>query len=304
MPRFGFLRRMIFDGRGEPVAPQARPRPREWTDDALTGSCLGHSTVLMNFCGVQVITDPVFSKRVGVGIAPFILGPKRYVQPALPVHELPPPDVIVISHAHFDHLDRPSLRKFSRDTPVVTARATRDLLRRFRVVHELGWGESVTVAPRGRPIRITALEVAHWGARMLRDEHRGYNGYLLEREDLRVCFAGDTAYTPAFSRLRPLSPDLMLMPVSAYDPWIRAHCSPEQAVAMADDAAARHFVPIHHETFKLSLEPMDEPARRVRAAFASEPQRLLAMHVGETFHVRRRPHFPITRDLRSSSLAR
>src|SRR5687768_13559073 len=121
MPRFSFLRRMIFDGRGDPVPARERPSPSEWKDDVLTGSCLGHATVLMNFCGVRVITDPVFSKRVGIGIAPCILGPKRYVQPALRVHEFPPPDVIVISHAHFDHLDRPSLRKFSRNTPVITA---------------------------------------------------------------------------------------------------------------------------------------------------------------------------------------
>ncbi|MEO7414514.1 MAG: MBL fold metallo-hydrolase [Opitutaceae bacterium] len=276
---------MVFDGRGAPEPPRAHPRPTEWRDDALTGSCLGHSTVLMNFFGVRVITDPVFSKRVGIGIAPFVLGPKRHVQPALRPREIPPPDVIVISHAHFDHLDRPSLRKFSRDTPVITARATADLLKRFRFVHELAWGESITLTVRGRPLHVTAIEVAHWGARLMRDEHRGYNGYLLEREDHRVCFAGDTAHTPAFGRLRSQPPDVMLMPIGAYDPWIRAHCSPEQAVAMANDAGAKYFVPTHHQTFKLSSEPMDEPARRLIAAFANEPQRLLAVNVGETFRL-------------------
>ena len=77
----------------------------------------------------------------------------------------------------------------------------------------------------------------------------------------------------------------MLMPIGAYDPWIRAHCSPEQAVEMANDAGAKYFVPIHHETFKLSSEPMDEPATRLRAALVKEPERLLAVSVGETFHV-------------------
>lgn len=285
MPSFTFLRRMIFDGRGDPVAPHARPTPADWSDDAITGSCLGHSTVLLNFLGVRVLTDPVFSKRVGPGIPPFILGPKRYVQPALRPAEFPPPDVLVVSHAHFDHLDRASLRAFSRDTPVVTARATRDLFKRFRHVHELGWGQSVTLAPRGKPICFTAVEVAHWGARLVRDEHRGYNGYLIERENRTACFAGDTAYTPAFSRLRDRSPDLMLMPIGAYDPWIRAHCSPEQAVAMAEAAGGRYFVPIHHQTFKLSAEPMEEPGCRLRTAFQRDPHRLLAMNVGETFRV-------------------
>ncbi|HEX2855229.1 MAG TPA: MBL fold metallo-hydrolase [Opitutaceae bacterium] len=287
MPSFTFLRRMIFDGRGAPLPPATRPVPGEWKDDALTGSCLGHSTVLMNFHGVRVITDPVFSQRVGPGIPPFILGPKRYLQPALRPHEFAPPDVIVLSHAHFDHFDRASLRKFSRDTPVVTARATADLLKRFHHVHELDWGESITLAPRGRTIRITALPVVHWGARMMRDDHRGYNAYLLERAGRAVCFAGDTAYTGTFAQLRqrPVELALMLMPVGAYDPWIRVHCSPEQAVAMANEAGAKYFVPIHHETFKLSHEPMDEPATRVRAAFAHEPERLLAVSVGETFRV-------------------
>lgn len=283
------IRRMIFDGRGRPPAPAARPDPRGWSDEAITGSCLGHSTVLMNFLGVRVLTDPVFSQRVGPGVTPLVLGPKRYVAPALGPRDFVAPDVIVLSHAHFDHFDVASLRRFSRDTPIVTARATGDLLRcwRFRNIHELDWGQSVTLTVRGRALTVTAIEVAHWGARMMRDDYRGYNGYVLEREGAAVCFAGDTAYTDAFARLkqsrRPL--DLMLMPIGAYDPWIHAHCSPEQAVAMANAAGARYFVPIHHETFKLSAEPMSEPAERLRAALAAEPERLLAVSVGETFRV-------------------
>jgi L-ascorbate metabolism protein UlaG (beta-lactamase superfamily) len=283
------IRRMIFDGRGRPPAPAARPDPQAWPDDAITGSCLGHSTVLMNFLGVRVLTDPVFSTRVGPGIAPMVLGPKRLVQPALGPRDFAAPDVIVLSHAHFDHFDTASLRKFSRDTPVVTARDTGDLLRcrRFKHIHELDWGQSVTLTVRGRTLTVKAIEVAHWGARMMRDDHRGYNGYVLEREGASVCFAGDTAFTPAFARLnnprRPL--DLMLMPIGAYDPWIRAHCSPEEAVAMANAAGAKYFVPIHHETFKLSAEPTEEPAARLRAAL--EPERLLAVSVGETFRVPR-----------------
>ncbi len=293
MTRLKLIRQMLFDGRGRPPRPAARPEPAQWRDDAITGSCLGHSTVFLNFLGVRVLTDPVFSNRVGLGLPPFILGPKRYFAPALSPCELPAPDVIVLSHAHFDHFDVWSLRKFDRRTPVVTARATADLLRchGFRHIHELDWGRSVTVETRAGPLKITALEVAHWGARMMRDEHRGYNGYLLERGGHAVCFAGDTAYTPAFARLNdPARPvDLMLMPIGAYDPWIRAHCNPEQAAAMARQAGARTFVPIHHETFRLSAEAMAEPAARLRAAFADEPHRLLAVSIGETFRVPLRP---------------
>jgi L-ascorbate metabolism protein UlaG (beta-lactamase superfamily) len=280
---------MIFDGRGAPVQTRARPKPAEWNNEEITGSCLGHSTVFLNFFGVRILTDPVFSRRVGLGIPPFILGPKRYFSPALRPRELPAPDVIVLSHAHFDHFDVWSLRKFSRQTPIVTARATADLLRchGFRQIHELDWGKRMLLETPHGTLSITAIEVAHWGARMMRDDYRGYNGYVFERQGRRVCFAGDTAFTKAFTRLNdPLRPiDLILMPIGAYDPWIHAHCSPEQAVEMARDAGARTFVPIHHETFRLSQEAMDEPAARVRAAFATEPHRLLAVNVGETFRV-------------------
>jgi L-ascorbate metabolism protein UlaG (beta-lactamase superfamily) len=288
MPRISFLRKMIFDGRGRPPPPaRHRPNPAEWSDQAVTGSCSGHSTVLLNFLGARVLTDPVFSQRVGPGIGPFILGPKRYQQPALPLRAVPAPDVILLSHAHFDHFDVRSLRHFPRTTPVVTAAKTKDLLRRFKSVHELAWGESVTLTVRGRPLRVESIPVAHWGARMMRDTHRGYGGYVLERDGRAVCFAGDTAYTDAFNalRTRAVPIDLALMPIGAYDPWIRAHCTPEQAVAMAEQAGARYFVPIHHQTFKLSNEPMDEPARRLRALFSRDPRRLLAVDVGETFRV-------------------
>jgi L-ascorbate metabolism protein UlaG (beta-lactamase superfamily) len=284
-----FLRQTLLDVRRRPGAPVAKPNPASWSRDAITGSVLGHSTVLMNFLGVVVLTDPVFYDRVGLGVGPLMIGPKRYVSAALKPKEIPKPDLLVLSHAHFDHLDTRSLRRIDRRTPVVTARDTADLLHclGFRDVHELSWGETATIETAHGPIRITGLEVAHWGARLLRDDHRGYNGYLFEREGHAVCFAGDTAYTRAFARLnhpeRPI--DLMLVPIGAYDPWIRAHCSPEQAAAMANQAGAKYFVPIHHQTFKLSSEPMDEPAARIRAAFASAPDRLLAVNVGETFVV-------------------
>lgn len=280
---------MIFDGRGRPLRPRTRPEPETWRSDAITGSVLGHSTVLLNVFGALVLTDPVYSRRVGPGVPPFILGPKRHYAPALSTKETPAPDVIVLSHAHYDHFDVWSLRRFARKTPIVTATATSDLLRRhgFRHIHELSWGQTVELNTRAGPLRVTAIEVAHWGARMLRDEHRGYNGYVFERGGHRVCFAGDTAFTPAFTALndrrRPL--DLILMPIGAYDPWVHAHCSPEQAVAMARQAGARALVPIHHETFKLSSEPMHEPAQRLRAALAEDSPALLAVSVGETFVV-------------------
>ncbi|MEO7932796.1 MAG: MBL fold metallo-hydrolase [Chthoniobacterales bacterium] len=287
MARTRILRQLFLDSfRSVPPAPH-RPTPASWSNEKITGACLGHSTVLLNFLGSWVLTDPVFSMRAGPGWSPFVLGPKRYLRPALSIRELPKIDLIVLSHAHFDHFDLSSLRHFPRDTQIVTARHTSDLLRRFHHVHELHWNQTLTLKLQSGSIAITGIEVKHWGARMLRDEHRGYNGYVLEKSGRRVFYSGDTAMTDAFRHLgaNGQNIDLILMPIGAYDPWIRAHCNPEQAHAMAEAAGAKHFVPVHHQTFKLSSERMDEPAHRIRAAFASEPERLLSVDVGETFVV-------------------
>ncbi len=283
MARAEFFRQIFLDAFRSASDAKHRPDPAKWRDDEITGSVLGHSTVLMNFLGSWLLTDPVFSMRVGIGWNPFIIGPKRHLRLALPIRELPKPEFILLSHAHFDHLDTSSLRRFSRDTPIVTAKGTADLLRRFRNVHELAWGESF----QSSSIDISAVKVNHWGARMIKDEHRGYNGYVIEKAGHRIFYAGDTAMTDAFSHLGAdgKTYDLALMPIGAYDPWIRAHCTPEQARTMALAAGAKTFVPMHHQTFKLSSEPMDEPSQRIREAFASGPGKLLAVDVGETFVV-------------------
>jgi len=130
-------------------APE-RPAPQTWPDTGLHAAWLGHTTVLLKIDGMTVLTDPVFSRRVGLGLGPVTLGLKRLVYPALVAAELPKIDVVLLSHAHFDHFDVPSLRALeSRGTAVVTAARTGDLLRmsRWSKVHELGWGDRVSVGP-------------------------------------------------------------------------------------------------------------------------------------------------------------
>ncbi len=155
------------------------------------------------------------------------------------------PDLILLSHAHMDHLDRPSLRKLENmGTTVVTAAGTSDLLRvkRYKVVQELRWDEACQVGPA----RVRAFEVKHWGARTRTDVHRGYNGCLIEAGRYRIVFGGDTAYTEGFRKIRTSRPvDLAIMPIGAYDPWIAAHCNPEQAMAMANHAGAEVVLPVH-----------------------------------------------------------
>jgi L-ascorbate metabolism protein UlaG (beta-lactamase superfamily) len=246
---------------------------------------LGHSTVLLMLDGFTILTDPVFSARIGLNLGPLTIGLKRLVDVAAPLMELPPIDLILLSHAHMDHFDLPSLRQLEhRATEVVTAQRTSDLLRvrRYARVHELRWNESLEVGP----LRIRAFPVAHWGARMRSDVFRGYNGYVLESGRHRVIFGGDTAYTHSFRQLRSSERvDLAIMPVGAYDPWIHVHCNPEQAWAMANDAGAEFVLPVHHQTFQLSREPKFEPIERLLSAAGPHPDRVCLREIGQEFHL-------------------
>jgi L-ascorbate metabolism protein UlaG (beta-lactamase superfamily) len=240
--------------------------------------------VLLKVNGFTILTDPVFSSRVGLNFGPLTVGLKRLVDVALKLDELPRIDLILLSHAHMDHFDLPSLRRLeSGQTSVVTAVRTCDLLRarRYRKVHELRWNETVAAGAA----RVTAFEVAHWGARMRSDVYRGYNGYVLEVAGRRFLFGGDTAYTENFRRARSSKPiDLAIMPIGAYDPWIRVHCNPEQALRMAELAGAERILPVHHKTFKLSREGNNEPIERLLAAAGSSPDRVCLGEIGEECH--------------------
>ena len=270
-----------------PIAPAfAKPNPAEWNDARVTAAWLGHATVLINFFGIKILTDPALFSRIGIRFPGLTLGPKRLTAPALESHELPKIHIILLSHAHFDHIDMRTLHRFDRSTKVITAPRTKDLLRwtRLRDVTELRWGERKSIQTSAGKIDIIAFRVKHWGARMQRDTYRGYNGYLLEREGRRVIFAGDTALTDSFGDLRERGRiDLAIMSIGAYNPWIRSHCTPEQAIMMANDAGAQFIMPVHHQTFRLSFEPFREPIERFEAALQKMPERIALREIGETF---------------------
>src|SRR3984893_14529965 len=183
---------------GRPILrPHHQPNPRLWPDRGLHAAWLGHSTVLMEVDGMTILTDPVFSTRVGLNLGPMTLGLKRLTAPALSIRQVPRPDLILLSHAHMDHLDIPSLRDLEdKRTSVITAAKTSDLfhVKHYGQVRELGWGERT----RAGAAEVRAFEVNHWGARMRTDTYRGYNGYLIEVGRYRILFAGDTAITNAF----------------------------------------------------------------------------------------------------------
>jgi L-ascorbate metabolism protein UlaG (beta-lactamase superfamily) len=270
-----------------PIAPAfAKPEPAKWNDAQVTIAWIGHATVLINFFGIQILTDPVLFSRIGIRLPGFTIGPKRLTVAALTFDELPKIDIVLLSHAHFDHFDLRTLRRFDRDTRVITAPRTRDLLRwtKLRNMTELRWNEGKSIETVAGEIDVVAFPVNHWGARRQRDTYRGYNGYLLERHDRRILFSGDTAFTNSFAELRKHGPvDLAIMSIGAYNPWIRSHATPEQAIEMANAAGAQFIMPVHHQTFRLSFEPFHEPIERFTAALRDQPERIALREIGETF---------------------
>lgn len=268
--------------------PDATPVPELWNSHTITAAWLGHATVLLNFYGVTILTDPVLFNRIGADTICGTIGPKRLVAPALKPSELPTIDLVLLSHAHMDHLDPATLRRLPNETQAVTAHDTADLLRGTRVkrARELAWGEKARITTRNGELEIKAFEVNHWGARWKYDRQRGYNGYVISREGKKIIFGGDTAWSDSFQSLRREGPfELAMMPIGAYNPWIFAHCSPEQAVKMANRAGAEHFLPMHFNTFPFGREGTSEPIQRLEAAI--ESQRIGWRGVGQTFSLER-----------------
>jgi L-ascorbate metabolism protein UlaG (beta-lactamase superfamily) len=281
-----WTRRLVADAHRTIQPAPVKPSPAKWSDHQITFAWLGHATVLINFYGIHILTDPAFGNRIGVSLGLGTIGPKRYVASALRPRELPPIDLLLLSHAHMDHMDLPSLRRFNSDTFTVTARATEDVLRSasLKNVNELAWNERVTLRHPKGSLEIQALEVNHWGERWPSERVRGYNGYILRREGKAILFGGDTARTSLFREARSRGPfKAAIMPIGAYQPWIWNHCTPEQGLEMANAAGAEFILPVHHQTFRLSDEPMNEPIHRLEAALEREPKRLALRRVGETF---------------------
>jgi L-ascorbate metabolism protein UlaG (beta-lactamase superfamily) len=243
-----------------------------WTNRTLDVLWVGHATVLLNFFGLHILTDPVLLDWVGVRTGLATIGRKRLVRSALDPERLPRIDLVLLSHAHMDHLDFPSLCRVNRSARIVTAPATGDLVARlgFAGVNELRWGETLAVSSCAGSVRLTGVEVKHWGARWKYDSHRGYLGFMLEREGRRILFGGDTGDTEAFEKIKGRPIDLAIMPIGSYGSGSGNHCTPEQTVRMVDEMGADRVVPIHHSTFPIGREPLSEPLERFEGALKGD----------------------------------
>jgi L-ascorbate metabolism protein UlaG (beta-lactamase superfamily) len=217
---------------------------------------IGHASFLIRTPEHSVLIDPNWARWLKVI--------KRLREPGLAPHDLPATDLVLVTHAHFDHLDKKSLRAVAANQPIVVPEHVGSLVEGlgFNRVHELKRWESLQLSS----LKITLTPAYHWGARMLHDQHRGFGGFLLEYAGRKVFHCGDSAWFDGFSEIADHGPiDIALLPIGAYDaPSGRdVHMNPEEALKAFQALKASLMVPMHYGTFRLGFEPLDEPPDRL-----------------------------------------
>ena len=281
-----------------PIVASSIEYPRS-TREGVSATWIGHATTLMQFGALNVLTDPMFSQRA----SPFSwTGPRRVVDAAVAIDALPPLDVVLISHNHYDHLDQESVIAIARANPNakwIVPLGVAECIRNWgaRDIVELDWWQQTTVLG----MNITATPAKHFSSRSVNDRDKSlWCGFALEMNGIRMYFAGDTAYHPEFSEVgKRCGPfDFVMIPIGAYEPrWMMrsVHANAEEAVQIYKDVTSTHpgaplplMLAIHWGTFRLTTEPMDEPPRRARASWRAsglDEGRLWVAQFGETRRV-------------------
>jgi L-ascorbate metabolism protein UlaG (beta-lactamase superfamily) len=218
---------------------------------------IGHASFLISWRGLNILVDPIWSLWLKVV--------KRIRRPGIRIDHLPAIDLVLVTHAHFDHLDRRTLRRVASAQPIVVPQGVGNL------VHDLGFNRVHELREWGHldigDITITLTPCHHWGARVLHDSHRGFGGFHLQLGQRTVFHCGDSAYFAGFKEIGSRLPvEIALLPIGAYEPPSRreVHMNPEQAVQTFQDLGAKYMVPMHYGSFRLSYEPLHEPLERLR----------------------------------------
>jgi len=292
--RWGVLDRLTGRRRRKPPGPPA-PRVRADlsridTDGPVPRlTWIGHASFLASFEGQHFLLDPVFSHKIGTIV------PRRCL-PGLRPEQLPPLVASLVSHCHYDHFDKPSIRALPETVPVVVPLGVGSLMHgcgRQKVV-ELDWWESIEF----ENARVTLVPSRHWSRRGLLDTNMTlWGGYVIETDAGAVYHAGDSGWFDGFATIGERFPGLLaaMLPIGAYDPaWFmeKHHLNPEQAGEAFLMLGARHLVPMHWGTFRLTDEPLIEPVERIRRWWDARQltgKRLHCLSVGETIALEEAP---------------
>ena len=229
---------------------------------------IGHATFLIKLGDTTIITDPLFSKNSG----PLIFGPKRYVESAIKLNEIPKTDLFLLTHNHYDHLDYSTVRDFphKKSKVLVPLKLSKYFTRNgFKDVNELDWYDDIKV----NDLKITFLPAVHWSKRTLTDTNKTlWGNFLIEYKDKKILFACDTGYGNIYKELgKKYGPiDLTFINIGAYDfrPMFEKsvyHTNPEEALNIAQDLKSKKVIGMHWGTVVLSLEPIMEPPVRFKA---------------------------------------
>ncbi|MGP1681594.1 MAG: MBL fold metallo-hydrolase [Giesbergeria sp.] len=284
------LREFVFsEGRRVPQGPLPMRNPRDtWGRPSSTGlraTWLGHSSVLIEIDGLRVLTDPVWGPRASPSR---LVGPKRFQPAPVRLSQLPPIDVVVISHDHYDHLDFPTIRQLAKTSvPFVTSMGVGAHLQAWGIaperITELDWWQSHTLP--GADLAIHAAPSQHFSGRSLKDRNATlWSSLVIESPRHRVFFSGDTGLTTEYARIRErFGPfDLVMLEVGAFHPtWGDIHLGPENALKALDLLGGGAFLPVHWGTFNLAMHDWDEPAETLLALGPKHGARLLMPKLGE-----------------------
>jgi L-ascorbate metabolism protein UlaG (beta-lactamase superfamily) len=223
---------------------------------------IGHATFLIKLGNTTIITDPVFSKNAG----PLIFGPDRFTEPALNLDEIPKTDLFLLTHNHYDHLDKSTIRKFPfKDAKVLLPLKLGKYFKpRFKDINEMDWYDEIKV---NNDLKITFLPAVHWSKRSLTDTNKTlWGNFLIEYKGKKILFACDTGYGNIYKDLgEKYGPiDITMINIGAYNfkPMFDKsiyHTTPEEALNVAQDLKSKKVIGMHWGTFVLSLEPIMEP---------------------------------------------